>query len=137
MDCAHSLCFRHPATTHGPPLGIGWQYEEKGSFNLEDYENARRRRLNQYQLLVPSNKREEMLMNSGHSMKEISEVMKKIEKSRRQRQSTLIMQEFEDWYAFVELCKRRYKRWKTGISKQREQELLWENAMKLSVASRG
>lgn len=50
--------------------------------------------------------------------------------SRHQRQLSIAMQEFDEWQYVLESLKRKFKRFRSGMSKKREMELLWENAQK-------
>lgn len=53
-----------------------------------------------------------------------------IRKTRKERRNTAASADsgVDEWRSMVEFFKRRYRRFKTGISKEKEQELLWESA---------
>jgi hypothetical protein len=38
------------------------------------------------------------------------------------------MQDFEEWHEAFEFLSRRFRRFRKGITKEKEQELLWEQA---------
>lgn len=81
-----------------------------------------------WKLMMPPAKREQMLIANGTSKEEMQAVVKEVKKAQRQRFESRESQDLEAWYLFKETLQRRFKRWKTGVSKQREQELLWETA---------
>lgn len=75
--------------------------------------------------------REQIILQHTNCTKEdIEENERCLRKARQQRRSTMASAEsgIDDWYALIEFIKRRYRRYKSGVSKQREQELLWEQA---------
>lgn len=103
-----------------------------GTFNLEEYEEQKTgRKAMAWQLLVPAYIREEILMDNGSSAKDIRDVLKRVKRSQRQRRHSFESQDMERWHLVREFFQRRYRRWKTGVSKKRELELLWENANKI------
>jgi hypothetical protein len=126
----YSRCLgNNPATTHGPPLSIDWAYNEAGTFPLDDYETTRPPRRISQQMLVPGFVREEILMDQTDATKrQMNATITAIKLDRHRRQMTIAMQEFEEWHIALETIRRRLRRFKKGISKQREEELLWENA---------
>jgi hypothetical protein len=126
----YSRCLgNNPATTHGPPLSIDWAYNKAGTFQLDDYESTRPPRRISQQMLVPGFIREEILMDQTNVTKrQINATIAAIQVDRHRRQICVAMQEFEEWHIPLETIRRRLRRFKKGISKQREEELLWENA---------
>jgi len=71
-----------------------------------------------------------ILQHTDCTEAEITEHEKNMRKARMQRRSSAASAEsgLDDWQSAIEFFKRRYRRYKSGISKQREQELLWEQA---------
>jgi hypothetical protein len=126
----YALCLgNNPATTHGPPLSIDWDYNEAGTFGLEEYETTRPPRRITQGMKVPGVVREEMLLDQTDVTKEqINATIAAIQVDRQRRQICVAMQEFEEWHIPLETIRRRLRRFQKGISKQREEELLWENA---------
>jgi hypothetical protein len=119
----------NPATTQGPPLSIDWAYNEVGTFRLEEYEENHPPRRIAKRMLVPSYMREEILLDQTNTTKrQINDTIKAIRVDRNRRQVCVAMQEFEGWHIRMETIRRRLRRCRKGISKQREEELLWENA---------
>lgn len=128
FHCIH----RHPETIKGPPIGIDWKYQEVGTFDLEEFETQQknsnhivRRR---WRLLIPAKVREALLIECGATEEEMNAVVAEVRKHQQQRRESFESQDLESWFLLKETCKRRFRRWKTGVSKQREQELLWETA---------
>ena len=64
------------------------------------------------------------------TLKDIDEHQRVLRKTRMQRKSSTASAEsgLDDVQEIIEFFKRRYRRYKSGISKEREQEMLWENA---------
>lgn len=119
----------NPATTYGPSLSIDWGYNEAGTYDLEEYESSRPQRRATQQMLVPGSVREEILLNhTDVTRKQISQAIAENKVARSKRQMCIAMQEFEDWAKLGETLMRRWRRMRSGISKKKEQQLLWENA---------
>ena len=64
------------------------------------------------------------------TLEDIDEHQRSLHKTRMQRKSSTAAAEagLDDFKIIVEFFQRRYRRYKTGISKEREQEMLWEDA---------
>ena len=119
---------RNPATSSGPPLGITWQYEEMGTYDLNEYENQRTRRTLNSELILPRPIRQKILLDCGYTKKEIIKCTKSARLAREARIDCLTWQQFEEWHILFEWVKRRYNRFRTGVSKEAEQTLLWTKA---------
>eukprot|EP00339_Tiarina_fusa_P014880 CAMPEP_0117019836 /NCGR_PEP_ID=MMETSP0472-20121206/15160_1 /TAXON_ID=693140 ORGANISM="Tiarina fusus, Strain LIS" /NCGR_SAMPLE_ID=MMETSP0472 /ASSEMBLY_ACC=CAM_ASM_000603 /LENGTH=225 /DNA_ID=CAMNT_0004724891 /DNA_START=22 /DNA_END=699 /DNA_ORIENTATION=+ len=128
----YSRCLgNNPATTHGPPLSLGWSYNKTGTYDMEQYEEARPPRRVTNQMLVPGSVRELILLEQASvTKKQIQAVEQEVKAVRHRRQLTVAMQEFENWHVAAEFVKRRFRRLRTGISKEKEIQVLWENASK-------
>mmetsp|Transcript_34235 Transcript_34235/g.82425 ORF Transcript_34235/g.82425 Transcript_34235/m.82425 type:complete len:373 (-) Transcript_34235:1944-3062(-) len=126
----------NPAVTAGPPLTIGWEYEDVATLPVEDYESQRGKRRFKDEMHIPAKQRESILLQETDNTKqEISERISTVRKSRSQRQHTVALLDFEDWHVVFETIGRRFRRFRSGISKQREQELLWEEAQGAAAAA--
>lgn len=89
---------------------------------------------------LPGQKREKILLQETDATKaDIEDNQKIMRKLQQQRKSTAAMAEsgLDDWQYMVEFFKRRYKRFKTGITKKMEQDLLWEQAKEYRGSSAG
>ncbi|VEU38648.1 unnamed protein product [Pseudo-nitzschia multistriata] len=80
---------------------------------------------------VPGKTRRKILLEATDmSQNQIEDTVRELAKLRNQRRSTQAMAEtgLDDFQAAVEFCVRRLRRIRLGMSKKREQELLWEKA---------
>lgn len=84
---------------------------------------------------MPANVRKALLIEYGITEAEMKEVVDEIRSVQQQRQESYESQDLEPWFELKEACRRRFRRWKTGVSKQREQELLWEAAAGVRIAN--
>ena len=102
----------NPATTNGPPVGLGWNYspEDTLRIDLETYEsyqsNARR---SKRQLAIPSQVRQEMLLEEGYSRGEIARTVREIRKIREQRNVSFHHIKYDPIAERVESLKRGVK----------------------------
>jgi hypothetical protein len=130
----YSRCLgNNPATTHGPPLSIDWAYLEVGTFKLEEYEETRPRPRAAYQMIVPGYLRETILLEQTKTTQtQINAMLRELKALRDQRQLCIVMQKLEQQHLIFESLQRKFRRFKTGISTNREMELLWENARTLA-----
>lgn len=71
-----------------------------------------------------------ILQHTNCTRADIEENERFLRKTRRQRKSTMASAEsgIDEWHSLIEMIKRRIRRYRSGISKEREQELLWEQA---------
>lgn len=80
---------------------------------------------------LTAREREKIILHHTNCTRaEIEENERTVRKTRRQRQSSMASAEsgIDEWYAVTEFITRRIRRYRSGISKQKEQELLWEKA---------
>jgi hypothetical protein len=119
----------NPATTNGPPLALDWDYEDLGPLSVDEYERTRPPRRITDQMVIPGTVRERILLSQTETTKhQIKQRIGEVRNSRHKRQVTVAMQDFEEWHVVFEFLARKFRRMRSGISKQREQELLWEQA---------
>jgi hypothetical protein len=125
----------NPATTHGPPLSIDWDYNVAGTYAVDEYEDTRPPRRVSQEFCVPRAIREDILLtHTDVTKKEMKKTVEEIRTARHRRSMSVALQELEDYHRFGEFIARRFRRWRSGISKKREQELLWENAQRVLEA---
>lgn len=77
--------------TDGPPIGLGWSYNENAATDVDAYEadrltNNERRTVNQ--LRMSHAKRRDLLLRQGHSQEELVQAMKDVKRVQKQRQRT-------------------------------------------------
>lgn len=80
---------------------------------------------------VSGKTRERIILKETNCTKgEILARTEQMRKLQNQRKNTIAISEtgMDEWQMAAEFIKRRYRRFKTGISKKKEQELLWEQA---------
>jgi len=119
----------NPATTHGASLAIDWKYENVGTYTVDEFEETRPPRRVANQMLVPATLREEILLEHTNTTKrQLTMNEAELKGIRHRRQMTVAMQDFEQWHIFFESMTRKFRRFRTGVTKKREEEILWENA---------
>mmetsp|Transcript_3986 Transcript_3986/g.6135 ORF Transcript_3986/g.6135 Transcript_3986/m.6135 type:complete len:162 (+) Transcript_3986:153-638(+) len=60
-----------PATQEGAPISLSWNYEEKESISLDEYEEARKPRRRRSELVLGVMERRQKLINAGSSFLEV------------------------------------------------------------------
>jgi len=114
-------------------LSLGQENEDSNSSEHTLSEEQMRQLSAHWLKIQPLTARERekiILQHTDCTKEDIEENERFLRKTRRQRRSTMASAEsgIDDWHAVVEFIKRRYRRYRSGISKEREQELLWEQA---------
>jgi len=125
----------NPATTEGPPLSIDWDYNVAGTYAVDEYECVRTPQRLCQTLCVPRTIREDILLTQTDVTKtEMKKAVEEIRVARFRRSMSVASRELDGWHRVRECVARRFRRLQTGISKKREQELLWENAQRVLAA---
>jgi len=57
----------------GPPLAIGWKFEESTQSSIAAYEESKPRRSQMELVITPTGRRQLLIQNSGYTSKELSE----------------------------------------------------------------
>ncbi len=60
-----------PATQEGAPISLSWNYKEKESMSLDDYEETRKPRRRRSELVLGVMERRQKLINAGSSFMEV------------------------------------------------------------------
>mmetsp|Transcript_54940 Transcript_54940/g.81771 ORF Transcript_54940/g.81771 Transcript_54940/m.81771 type:complete len:241 (+) Transcript_54940:137-859(+) len=76
----------HPCCSYGPPVTLGWDYEENEAVSLDDFECKRRRTLRQ--MILSYYRRKDLLQLAGASREEIKQATKFANRTKRQRSMT-------------------------------------------------
>lgn len=76
----------HPGCSYGPPVQLGWEYQDKETLNVEEYEEKRQPRRSVSELIMSYNVRRYLLLKrAGYSKSEIQAAMKEVERVKRDR----------------------------------------------------
>jgi hypothetical protein len=81
----------HPECIHGPPVSLGWNYIEAGTWSVDDYEEARGTYRPNAKILHMSELRRESILkdNVGASDQEIKDAIYAVKQIQRQREETV------------------------------------------------
>mmetsp|Transcript_12489 Transcript_12489/g.18737 ORF Transcript_12489/g.18737 Transcript_12489/m.18737 type:complete len:203 (+) Transcript_12489:152-760(+) len=83
----------HPSTTAGPPIGLGWDYDQEEPFDVDAYENTRAPPRSKREFLVPSSRRWEMLRLAGTSNTDLRKASEEVKERQTQRRRSLRRQQ--------------------------------------------
>jgi hypothetical protein len=72
----------------GPPVGIGWRVVENVQVSIDDYEQQRPPRRVRMEMLTPSRSRQDELLDSGLSLRELREACLEVATIRQQRRKS-------------------------------------------------
>jgi len=102
----------NPATSNGPPIGLGWVYfpEDTITLDLDTYESYQcDLRRSRRELTIPSVVREEILLSEGYTRSEIAKVVRETRKIRERRNISFHHQKYDKIDERVEELKRAIK----------------------------
>jgi len=119
----------NPSVSSGPAIGLGWEYNDLPTFELNAFETNHPPRRTKTEFQIPRHIREEMLREFGFSRAELAMAVKNINITKRRRQASVAAQEVECTHLAVEWTARRLKKI-IGLrsSYQIEEAKLWKNA---------
>lgn len=101
----------NPSTCSGPPVTLGWDYQQYMPINVDLYEMDRGNRRNLRQMFINGQQRKNALIHlCGHSVDEVDKVLKEGEKIRSQRFVTKIMLPFSRIEDAIESSGRKLNR---------------------------
>ena len=103
----------HPATSNGPPIGLGWNYSPEDTLiiDLETYESYQSdTRRSKRQLVIPSEVRQDMLLAEGYSPSQIAKTVREIRKIRERRNISFHHMKYDPIAERIETLKRGMKR---------------------------
>lgn len=66
-----------PSCKYGPPISLSWARTKGCTFSIAEYERMRRRR-RRSQLIIPAERREELLLNMGYTLTQLIAVISEI-----------------------------------------------------------
>lgn len=99
----------NPAVSRGPPIGIGWKFNEK-RYQFEDWEITRGRIRRPSELLLNREKREALARALGYSEKDIAAAIRDGNKVKTQRRQTINNLGAAKMEEAVETAKRKAKK---------------------------
>jgi len=67
----------NPSCKRGPPISLSWARTKGCMFSIAEYEGMRRRR-RRSQLIIPAERREELLLNMGYTVNQLDSVESEI-----------------------------------------------------------
>lgn len=83
----------NPSTTHGPPIGLGWLYDEnQETYDVDAYENCKQPR-SKKEFLLPSSERWEMLQQAGFPSSTLQKASQEVKERQAQRRKDLRREE--------------------------------------------
>jgi hypothetical protein len=121
----------NPAVTKGPPIGLGWEYNpQETMIKVDDYENLHPQRRVKEEFLMPARVREKMLISEwGHTLRDVRQASAESKEIRLQREKAVRTSKVSEKLSeALESSKRKFRRFKTGTTKEMEQEKLWQDA---------
>lgn len=126
----------NPSISTGPPVELGWRHTKDIKHSVDAYELARcgTRRL-QYQMRMPTEIREDLLLLHGSNLKEIRTAAKDAMQAKKLRLSTvkLILEKGEEYDEQREALKNAFTRPFRGRKKRQEERLLREMEIALQT----
>lgn len=106
----------NPSCSYGPPVQLGWEFEQSKGVTLDHYEKFRAKRRTMRQMVLSYYKRCEILEKAGHSPSEVRSVTRKINKAKRQRDTTKFFMPVMGVESAVRSAGRKIKRATSGGS---------------------
>lgn len=80
---------QHPSCSFGPPVELGWDYDEKESRPLEDYEVSRSPRREKHELVLSYNVRRLILLKeAGYSKEDLRAAEREVDRVKQSRMVT-------------------------------------------------
>eukprot|EP00551_Chaetoceros_affinis_P012787 CAMPEP_0203667992 /NCGR_PEP_ID=MMETSP0090-20130426/4712_1 /ASSEMBLY_ACC=CAM_ASM_001088 /TAXON_ID=426623 /ORGANISM="Chaetoceros affinis, Strain CCMP159" /LENGTH=461 /DNA_ID=CAMNT_0050532303 /DNA_START=142 /DNA_END=1527 /DNA_ORIENTATION=- len=122
----------NPEIARGPPITIAWKHNHEQTYDFEYFEHRRapQRRL-RTQMKMPPFIREDILIKSGYSYKEIREVTKEAAIIRRQRRRSIDLEHTDNVVEKVESIKKIFGR-PFRSKEEKEEEMKMKEYYKMS-----
>eukprot|EP00566_Odontella_aurita_P019712 CAMPEP_0113557134 /NCGR_PEP_ID=MMETSP0015_2-20120614/17625_1 /TAXON_ID=2838 /ORGANISM="Odontella" /LENGTH=294 /DNA_ID=CAMNT_0000458531 /DNA_START=337 /DNA_END=1221 /DNA_ORIENTATION=+ /assembly_acc=CAM_ASM_000160 len=102
----------NPSVSAGPPLSMGWEYNEAQTIPLDDYESCRGPRRTSPEMAVPRSIRESLLKNEwGVPRSDIAHAVREVVRTKNRRRTTVQnMDKFARAEELAESARRKCKR---------------------------
>lgn len=98
----------NPCCTLGVPLAIGWEYDDRLTCSVDEYEKTRPYRRSAAEIKIPSLHRFEILKSLGYSRQAINEATKEAARNRSNRSQTSNQLGRAPFEELVEMVKRAF-----------------------------
>lgn len=119
----------NPSVTSGPPLTIGWRYNETATLPVEKYEDLKPKPRTKSELQVPRGLREQMLREQADvTSSQLAKANREVTSIQHQRKMTSATLHHQVVHEAAEKIGRKLKRIIKRTSKEKEEDELWENA---------
>lgn len=129
----------NPSVTSGPPLSIGWRYNEAGAFSVDNYEEHKPDPRNKEELQMPQEIREKLLREqagvTSSALQQVNREVNTVKRERKASRATVQTPALQTTAETIETVQRKLKRIVKGKSKEKEEEELWENAQRLAASA--
>jgi len=126
----------NPCVSRGPAVSLSWSYVVTDRLKFEEYENLRPPRREMNEMRLPAKEREERLLASGVTQKEIQAAIENISEARKKRMKTVEQLNHLSMHERLEGAKKKLlKIVGKRKSHKKEEEDLWENAQCYFAAS--
>ena len=79
----------NPAVQSGPPIGIGWRFNDGGTLDVDDWELRKGDTRRSADLLIPRRVRVAMLHDLGYSEKQVADMVRGVMKAKNRRKQTV------------------------------------------------
>lgn len=80
----------NPSVSAGPPMSIGWEYNDPDVLTIDEYESTRPPRRAHHEMVVPRSVRQDMLMNEwGYSRSQLAGAVRDSNRTKTQRRTTV------------------------------------------------
>jgi len=101
----------NPSCSTGPPISLGWKYQECTTVSLDKFESFRGPRRSQFEMLIPRDKRQEMLVREWNTPpQQCARAVRENMKTKSQRRRTIENLGFEKFDTALESARRKIVR---------------------------
>jgi len=98
----------NPSCSTGPPISLGWKYQECTTVSLDKFESFRPPRRSQFEMLIPRAKRQDMLVKEWNTPPhQCARAIRENMKTKTQRRRTIETLGFEKFDTALESARRK------------------------------
>ena len=92
----------NPSVSGGAPLQIGWMPQDTIVYDVDMYEYCRVERRPKKKLVIPVEKRGQLLMNAGYTLNDIADAAMQVQQIKKERFETLQNQGWDRFNMILE-----------------------------------